>query len=894
MSTLNLEKIFSPRGIAVIGANEDPSSVGGTIFKNLIDGEYEGPLFPVNPKRKKVLDRKAFPAVADLPEKTDLAVIATPASTVPDLVDQCGEAGIGGIIVASAGFRESGEKGAQLARKVLEKARPRGVRILGPNCLGIVMPHGRINASFSASPALPGRIAFLSQSGALCTAVIEWANLNNLGFSAFVSAGEMMDVDFGDLIDYFGSHGHTQSIVIYMESVTNARKFISAARAFTRTRPIVAVKAGRFSESTEAIASHTGSLAGEDMVFEAAFQRAGIVRVDEIADLFHCAEILGKERIPRGRKLAVVTNAGGPGIMATDQLLSGGGVMAPLSEKTLAELDGFLPPYWSGGNPVDLLGDAPPEFYGRAMETVARDEEVDGILAILTPQAMTDATGSAEAVARGAEKVDKPVLASWMGHETVREGWSLLNEKGVPTYATPERAVKTFLSLCDYGRNLELLHETPEEVDTAFSVDPGKLDDIIGGKEPATLSEALSKRLLKECGFPVVEAFEARDPDEAVRRARRIGYPVVLKVLSPDISHKSDCGGVLLGVDSDEAVIRGFEKIAARVKAENPDLSVEGVTVQKMIDEEGHEVILGVKRDPVFGSVLLFGTGGVAAEIFRDRAVAFPPLNERLARRLMESVRGYGLLAGHRGRPPADLEALGKALVRLSYLVVHYPRIVEMDINPLLAGPKGLWVLDARIVVGEQGKKARSFDHLAIRPYPRQYVREAALKDGTSILLRPIRPEDVPLWHDMIDTFSKETMRFRFFTGRRDVNREMEVRYCFVDYEKEIALVAEYRGGGERKLIGVSRISLYPDGGTGDFAVAVSDPWHGKGAGKLLTDYALEVARDRGLREVRADALSDNDKVISMLKHRGFDVTYAGSGTVTASLALSPKEGTGS
>jgi len=893
MSTQNLEKIFSPAGIAVIGAGDDPKSVGGSIFKNLIDSGFEGSLFPVNPNRKMVQGVKAYPTVGELPGKTDLAVIATPAPTVPDLVDQCGRAGILGVIVTSAGFRESGKGGEDLALRVLENARTHGVRILGPNCLGIIMPHGKINASFTASPALPGPIAFISQSGALCTAVIEWAKLNHVGFSAFVSIGEMLDVDFGDLIDYFGSDAHTRSIVLYAESVTNARKFISAARAFTRTKPIIAIKSGRFAESTRAIASHTGTMAGEDLVFEAAFHRAGIVRVEEIADLFNCAEILAKQRNPRGPRLAVVTNAGGPGIMATDALMARGGVMADLSPETLKALEAFLPAYWSRSNPVDLLGDASPELYGKALEVVARDEGVDGILVILTPQAMTDATGSAAAIAEKATGIEKPILASWMGHETVRGGRSLFNEKGIPTYATPEQAVKTFVSMYEYSHNLELLYETPKELDIDLFVDPAELDRLIGQEGPVTLSEVLSKRLLKNCGFPVVETFEARSPDEAVQIARRVGYPVVLKVLSPEISHKSDYGGVLLGIENDDAVVRGFDRITTNVWARSLEINVEGVTVQKMIEEEGCELILGAKKDPVFGSVLLFGTGGVAAEIFRDRAVALPPLNERLARRLIESIRGYRLLTGIRERLPADLDALGKILIRLSYLIVHYPRIVEMDINPLLAGPEGVWVLDARIVVDRKQpeKPARPYDHLAIRPYPEQYLKTAALRDGTSVILRPICPEDVPLWHDMIDTFSKETMRFRFFTDRREISRKMEVRCCFIDYDKEIALVAECRRNGERKLIGVSRISLHPDMETGDFAIAVSDPWQGKGVGALLTDYVLEVARDRGVHNIRVNVLADNQKIIDLMRHRGFDVRFAAAGMVTASLTLSPGQG---
>ena len=688
----------------------------------------------------------------------------------------------------------------------------------------------------------------------------------------------MVDVDFGDLIDYFGSDPQTRSIILYVESLTNVRKFMSATRAFARTKPIVVVKSGRFPEAAKAAASHTGALAGEDLVYDAAFQRAGIVRVEEIEDLFNCAEILAKQRNPKGPRLAIITNAGGPGVMATDALLTYGGKLAELSSETMAQLNGVLPPFWSHGNPIDILGDAPPERYAKALEIVLKDRGVDGVLVVLTPQAMTDPTGVARQVIQVAKQSTKPILAAWMGGESVTEGIETLNRMGIPTYSTPEQAAKTFSHMYSYTHNLELLYETPKDIRMDFALDRRRVKEIFDlimmeGRE--LLSETISKSLLETYGIPVAKPYPARSPEEAVALAERIGYPVVLKLLSPKITHKSDIGGVLLDLHTAEAVGRGFEEIVARARRADPEATIEGVTVQKMIRaEHGYEVIIGAKKDPTFGAVILFGMGGIAAEVFRDRAVGLPPLNERLAQRMIESTRSYRLLKGFRSHPPANLDLLKEILIRFSYLVVDYPEIEEMDINPLLISPEGAWALDARVLIDKEALAhgVKPYSHLAIRPYPEELLRRTKTKDGAPLTLRPIKPEDEPLWHKMLATFSEETIRFRFFSQIGEITHEFATRYCFIDYEREVAIVAELEEDGERKLIGVGRLTSEPNLEEAELAVVVGDPWQGRGVGTLLTDYCLEIAHNRGIRRIVAEMLPDNEVIIAMLKRRGFEM----------------------
>ncbi|NQT13438.1 MAG: acetate--CoA ligase family protein, partial [Planctomycetes bacterium] len=750
-------------------------------------------VYPVNPKRESVQGIEAHKDIPSLPYPPDLAVICTPARTVPGIVRECGEAGTRGIVIISAGFREVGQEGRQLETQILdEQAKFDGMRLLGPNCLGIIVPGISLNASFAPATPKKGHIGFISQSGALCTSVLDWAIDEGIGFSYFVSVGNMLDVSMADLIDYFGSATETQSIILYIESITEAREFMSAARAFARTKPIVAFKSGRFAESAQAAASHTGALVGVDAVYAAAFQRAGIERIFQIEDMFDCAELLARHEPAAGERLAIVTNAGGPGVMTTDALIDKDGKLAAFSEATLAKLNESLPPFWSHGNPVDVLGDAPPERFAAALKIALEDDGVDTALVILTPQAMTDSTGTAQAVAQVASQTRKPVLAAWMGGRTVAEAIQLLNRSGIPTYTTPEKATRAFMHLVSYARNLTILHETPRDIPMSFSLDRQRLRgvfDTILTEGTEILSENVSKAFLEAYEIPITKPHLARTEDEAVRLSRRDGYPVVLKIHSPDITHKTDVGGVALNLGSDEAVAAAYRKMMATATERQPEATILGATVQKMVTyPTGFEIILGAKKDPVFGAVIMVGMGGTAAEVFRDRALGLPPLDESLARRMLESLKSWPLLQGYRGKPAVNIDRLIEVIMRFSYLVADYPEIREIDVNPLLVTPDDVIALDARVIVDREMMvhPVRPYAHLAIRPYPEEFVTERKLKDGTPVILRPIKPEDEPMWHELLAGCSTESIWFRFSYLFKETTHEMATRYCFIDYDREI------------------------------------------------------------------------------------------------------------
>ncbi len=879
MNIQTLDKIFKPQRIALVGVSPNPKSVSGRILANLVGGGFRGVVYPVSPSVEAVMGIPCFPSVASLPKTPDLGVICAAAAQVPDLVGECGQAGVRGLIIVSAGFRETGPAGLALEQAILAEARRfEGMRILGPNCLGVISPGLPLNASFAGAMPRAGHVAFVSQSGALCTSVLDWAAEEKLGFSHFISTGNMLDVDFGDLIDYLGEDEATKSILLYIESISDARKFMTAARAFARMKPIVAYKAGRFPESAAAAASHTGALAGEDAVYDAAFQRMGLARVFNIGEIFDVADLVGRTKVPKGPRLAVLTNAGGPGVMATDALVAAGGALARLSEATLAALDAALPPQWSHRNPVDVLGDAKSKLVAKAAQIVLQDPGVDALLVIVTPQAMTNPTAVAKEVAAQAAATPKPVLTAWLGGAAMREGTGLLNEAGIPTYPTPEQAVKAFMTLVSYARNLETLYETPKDIPVDVPVNRGVLRGrfagLLAGTEGA-LSESLSKELLAAYGIPVTSPVPAATADEAVRAAAAAGYPVVLKVLSPDITHKTDVGGVALDLGDGAAVRAAFGAMMETVARRAPAARLEGVTVQKMVRAgDGLEMILGIKKDPTFGTVVMAGMGGTAAEIYGDRAIGFPPLNERLARRLIDQLRMRPLLYGYRGRPAAAVDKLVEVLVRLSYLAADFPEIAELDVNPLLVTAEGVVALDAR-VLGDRGvaeDPKRPYAHLSLRPYPEEFVREIRMRDGTALTLRPVKPEDEPLWLDLLGSCSRESIysRFRYFFFWQ--SHEVASRYCYIDYDRELAIVAETGEGAGRRLIGVGRLAAEPGRETAEYAVLVQDAWQDKGLGGLITDYCLGIAKDWGVRTVTAITTTDNPRMIAVFEKRGFRI----------------------
>jgi acetyltransferase len=878
VSARNLDRVFNPTHVAVVGAGAQRTQLGHIVLRNLVDAGFGGVVYPINPSRESIGGIQAYASIAATPAKPELAIICTPAAAVPDVVRECGETGVPGVIVLSSGFREVGAEGRELESRVGEELARYDVRLLGPNCLGMIVPRLGLNASFAGAMPIDGHVAFVSQSGALVTAVMDWALARQIGFSHVISLGNMLDIDLGDVIDYLGQDAHTRSIVVYLETVTEPRKFMSAARAFARSKPIVVYKAGRFSESAKAAVSHTGAMVGEDDVYDAAFRRAGIVRVYRIEDVFATAELLARERPIRRARLAIVTNAGGPGVMAADALLARGGVLAELQPATLETLDATLPPAWPRANPIDVLGDATAQRFGEAVRAALADTGVDAVLVILTPQAMTDAAGAADAVLVARRESHKPLLAAWMGGQSVHEGLERLSAGGVATYAYPEQAIEALMDLVSYARNLEILHETPRTIPVSFALDRRRAKELMSSvlvEGGAVLSESLSKTLLDAYEIPVTKPLPALSADDAVAIAEQIGYPVVLKVRSPDIVHKTEVGGVELGLTSGDEVRAAYARIIASVGELSPATDVQGVTVQSMARMSGYELVLGARKDPIFGAVILLGAGGVAAEVLHDQALDLPPLNERLALAMLQSLRIWPLLAGHRGRPAIDLDALLEVVMRFSYLVADYPEVSEIEINPLLAGPDGAIALDARALVDESlvGRPPPAFSHLAIRPYPEEYTSEGTTSHGMHVTLRPIKPEDEPLWHEMLDACSPQTIAMRF-RGMVKYTHEMATRYCFIDYDRELAIVPELEAeDGTRKLLGVGRLVADTDRENAEYALLVADPWQRQGLGDLLTDYCLEVARSWGIHSVYAETTLDNDNMIGVLKKHGFTLT---------------------
>jgi acetyltransferase len=896
--TLNLDKIFSPKNVAVIGASDEEGSVGCALMKNFAESGFAGRVFPVNLRKTEVLGSKTYASVEQIPEPIDLAVIATPARTVPDVLEQCGKAGISGVIIISAGFKEIGPEGKALEERIIEIKKKYNMRIIGPNCLGVIRPIIRLNATFIGKMPKPGNIAFISQSGALGSAILDWAMHENIGFSNFVSLGSMIDVDFGDLIDYFGTDPKTKSILMYIEGITDARKFMGAARHFARTKPIIVVKAGKFSESAKAAASHTGSLTGEDMIYDKAFKRAGMVRVEEIADLFNCAAVLGMQPIPRGPNLAIITNAGGPGVMATDALIAQGGTLAKLSEKTMEKLNGILPHFWSRGNPIDILGDAKADRYRAVVEACLDDDNVDGVVIIYTAQAVAEPVEVAKSLAeliRSRTYQNKTILTSFMGYGAVEEANRIFIDNNIPTYSTPEQAIRTYQYMYQYRRNLELLYETPEELPVDVVTPKRPLLTImrnVATENREIFNEVEAKTFLEYYNFPVVKTRTAQTENEAVLLASQLGYPVVLKILSPQITHKTEANGVMLGIENETGVREAFKRITQNAKEYNPHAEIQGVTVQPMIKGQGYELIIGAKADPLFGPVMLFGMGGIGVELFKDFALGIPPVNQTLVRRLMEETKVYELLKGYRNVPPANLKLLEEIMVRFSQMLVDFPQLKEVDINPLFINEKEAFAFDARIVIDPKRvfTKFEPHQHLVITPYPTKYETMWRLRDGRTVILRPIKPEDEPLWLEMFQNFSEESIRYRFFQVLKDTPHETRVRYCNIDYDREIAIVAELTEEGRKRILGVSRVSIEPDGKTGEIAFIVADPWQGLGLGTKLVDYALEISADMKLETIYAIMLADNYRAMGLMKKMGFTIKYMDDGTVKGTLSLREEE----
>jgi acetyltransferase len=891
-----LDVFFAPETVAVIGASNTVGSVGRTILWNLVSHPFGGTVFPVNPKRSSVLGIKAYPSVAEVPTPLDLAIIATPAPLVPGIIGECAAAGVRGAIVLSAGFKETGAAGAELERHVLAEARRGSLRLIGPNCLGVMRPLNGFNATFANTIAQPGHVGFISQSGALCTAVLDWSVRENVGFSAFVSIGSMLDVSWGDLIDYLGDDPQTHSIVIYMESIGDARAFLSAAREVALTKPIIVLKAGRTEAAAKAAASHTGALSGSDDVLDAAFRRSGVLRVGSIADLFDMAEVLAKQPRPKGPRLTILTNAGGPGVLATDALIALGGTLSELAPATMEALDQVLPPHWSHNNPIDILGDADPARYSKAVEIVARDPNSDGLLVVLTPQAMTDPTQTAEQLKQLARPAGKPLLASWMGGAEVAAGEAILNRANIPTFAYPDTAARAFQYMWRYSQNLRSLYETPvhpvdDAVDAPDRALAARIIQTARDEGRTLLTETESKQLLAAYGIPTVETHVAASEADAVRCANALGYPVVLKLFSHTITHKTDVGGVQLNLHSATEVRRAYRAIKTAVGARVGREHFLGVTVQPMIAVDGYELIVGSSLDAQFGPVLLFGSGGQLVEVFQDRALALPPLTTTLARRMIERTQIFTALKGVRGRPPVDLAALEELLVRFSQLVAEQRAIKEIDINPLLISADRLVALDARVVVQSADVAECNLPRLAIRPYPTQYVAPYTTKNGAEVIIRPIRPEDEPLMIAFHQTLSEQSVFLRYFYPMKldqRVAHERLTRMCFIDYDREIALVADHSDPvtGDHEIIAVGRLIKLHGSNAAEFALLISDHFQRCGLGSELLRRLLAAGREERIGRVVAEILPENTGMLHVCRRLGFRLKRTLDGPVKAEIEL--------
>jgi len=871
-----LSKLFSPKSVAVIGASDRPDSVGGVVFKNMLESDFKGELYPVNPAHKQIQGKRAYDSIADIGKPVELAVICTRAETVPELIEACGKNGIHAAVVLSAGFSETGSQGAKLERSMLAKAKAHGVRIIGPNCLGIIHTNIGLNATFFRGQVKPGNLALVSQSGALCTAILDYAPAHDIGFSAVVSMGASVDVDFGEVLDYLATDPKTESILIYVEGIHKARNFMSALRVAARSKPVFVVKVGRHEAGSKAVMSHTGALVGADDVFDAALRRAGVVRVMSIGGLFSAAKSLASNHRYTGNRLAIITNGGGPGVMAIDHAVDLGVAVAGLAKETITKLNKVLPATWSHNNPVDIIGDATAERYRDAVTVCMGDAGVDGVLVILTPQAMTQPLEVAQAMIEIAGKSSKPLLTCWMGDVQISAARNAFAHARIPTFRTPEAAVEGFSYITAFYRNQRLLEQTTDPLTHYDEPDiegARMLIETVLAERRKTLSEMESKALLAAFHIPVASTVVARSPSEAMMLAQQFGFPVAMKINSPDITHKSDVGGVKLNLMNAAGVRAAYSEILSEVKRHRPEARLDGISIQPMVVKpNGRELMLGVTSDPVFGPVITFGAGGIAVEVMGDRAVALPPLNTFLVRELISGTRVSKLLGNFRHMPPVHMAALESLLLRVSEMVCELPWLKEMDINPLILDEHGALAADARVMVDFVPVSSDRYSHMAIYPYPTHLIHDWQLPDGTSITIRPIRPEDAQLEQDFVRDLSEETKYFRFMDSMNELSAAMLVRFTQIDYDREMALLAVTQQDGVEVEVGVCRYAVNPDGASCEFALVVSDKWQHKAIGHKLMASLIDAAREKGLKTMEGEVLASNRDMLKLVTTLGFAV----------------------
>ena len=876
MSQHYLNPLFKPQTIAVFGASDHAGSVGAVVFENLRTSGFEGALYPINPKRDQVQGVAAYHALDEIHVPIDLAVIATPAETVPGIIEACGQHGVKAAVILSAGFGEIGEAGLLLEQKIKALARHYGLRFIGPNCLGLMRPSIGLNATFNKGSARPGKLALVSQSGALCTAILDWAQVNEVGFSNVVSIGTSADVDFGSILDFLVNDPQTESILLYIEGIRQARSFMSAVRAAARTKPVIAIKIGRHPAGSRAARSHTGALVGADDVFDAALRRAGVVRVQTVIQLFAVAQALSSNYHPDGNRLLILTNGGGPGAMAADHTADLGVPLAELTPATIEALNAVLPSVWSHGNPVDIIGDATPKRYEQAIDLCMRDDNVDGMLVILTPQAMTAPTEVANKVIALAGQYKKPLLACWMGEAQVAEARKRFAAAHIPNYRSPEPAVETFSFLSAYYLNQKLLMQAPQPLahETEPDVEGARLIiEAALGERRNVLSEMESKALLAAFHIPVAQTMIARSPNEALLVAEQIGFPVAMKINSPDITHKTDVGGVRLGLANAQAVRAAYHDTLNTVGKIMPGARLDGVVIEPMLQKKhGRELMVGVVADNTFGPVISFGAGGTAVEVLQDRAVALPPLNSFLTHNMIASTRVARMLGQFRDMPPVDMVALETVLLRVSEMVCELPWLREMDINPLIVDEHGAYAVDARIVVGSVVTSSDRYAHMAICPYPTHLVTRWQMNDGREVILRPIRPEDAEIEQAFMRALSDESRYSRFLSTVQELSPQMLARFTQIDYDREMALIATTEVNGLEVQIGVARYIINPDGKSCEFAVCIADAWQRRGIGHKLMGTLIDVARSNGLQRMEGEVLASNQCMLDLVKSEGFEI----------------------
>ncbi|MCP4075284.1 MAG: bifunctional acetate--CoA ligase family protein/GNAT family N-acetyltransferase [Gammaproteobacteria bacterium] len=875
-----LKPIFEPSSVAVIGASERESSVGEQVLRNIREGGFTGEIYPVNPKHKTVQGLKCYSSLNDIDHPVDLVVFAIPSKHIPKVMRECSQHGVRGAIVLSAGFSEVGKHGEVLQNEIVDTAKTFNIPLIGPNCLGIIRPRVGLNTTFAKSTARKGHVALVAQSGAFCTALLDWADSEGYGFSAVASLGATADIGFGDVLDYLSVDPDTHSILLYVEGISDARSFISGLRVAARLKPVIVVKSGRNEIGSRAAVSHTAALVGNDMVFDAAIRRAGAVRVITVAQLFSAAQTLASGTRVEGPRLAIVTNGGGPGVMAADRIADLQLPLAELSKDSVDKLSKVLPEHWSHSDPVDILGDADAVRYEEASRIVLADKNVDGLLVLLTPQGMTDPAACAQGVIRAARKSTKPVLACWMGEKLVEKGRHLLSKAGIPQFRSPEAGVDAFGYLAGYRRSQKALLQTPPPLTRLREPDVEGARMIIENafdERRYTLSNTESKAVLKAFRIPVSPSVNVNSAADALIAAENLGLPVAMKINSSDITHKSDAGGVRLNIREPRTVRTAFREMMNSVALHSPEASIQGVTIEPMLDHpHAREVMIGIVQDPVFGPVISFGTGGTAVEIFADNQVALPPLNEYLSKQLIEGTRLSTFLKKFRNLPEANMPELIKVLQRISEIACELPEINELDINPLLVDENGVMVVDARIVVKEPSTTTSHYGHMSIHPYPAELESIWQLPDGTNVTIRPIRPEDATNEQSFIKNMSAESKYFRFMQSLEQLTPVMLARFTQIDYDREMAFIAEINGGtADARIIAVVRYVSNPDHHSCEFALVVSDEFQRKGIGRHLMQRLMTVAHNRGLEVMEGEVLSTNSKMLKLLDRIGFRTVHS-------------------